>query len=340
VALVLSAAFLIAAPLCDAKPAKREYRRPASSQFDSLPLIRSRQNHLLVRLTINGRPAWFGVDSGAPVSALAMHRRDYFRVRGVGIDSDLPTRIQINGAYNSVGILRKMRLGSLELMDKPVVLLDLRSPSQAARLIDGEKELDGILGADVLFPTSAVLDCQRRLLFLRTDENAVGDMPGVNRRGLQAVPMEVSDGLNLYVDGSINGMPARLMVDTGSFATLLHRSFIRRMKIPTRQTAFRSAAVNLKQRGVRTAHIARFAVGHVDLAGKDVGVVDLGGLIHGRLLDGSPPVAGLLGAEILDRHNGIIDFGTRTLYLKRESGKTVEREKFPRPRAKTKIAGR
>src|SRR6266566_3449373 len=34
------------------------------------------------------------------------------------------------------------------------------------------------------------------------------------------------------------------------------------------------------------------------------------------LLEGSPPVAGLLGAETLRRHHGIIDFGTRTLYLR------------------------
>jgi hypothetical protein len=36
---------------------------------------------------------------------------------------------------------------------------------------------------------------------------------------------------------------------------------------------------------------------------------------------GSPPVVGLLGAEILRSHHGIVDFGTRTLYLKRQSGR-------------------
>jgi hypothetical protein len=46
-------------------------------------------------------------------------------------------------------------------------------------------------------------------------------------------------------------------------------------------------------------------------------VIDLEGLIHDGLLQGSPPVAGLLGAEILNRHHGIIDFGARKLYLKR-----------------------
>ena len=44
--------------------------------------------------------------------------------------------------------------------------------------------------------------------------------------------------------------------------------------------------------------------------------MNLDGLIHGDLLQGKPPVAGLLGSEFLRRNNAIIDFGTRTLYLK------------------------
>src|SRR4029453_15039660 len=43
-------------------------------QFEALPLVRSRQNHLLLRAFINGKPAWLTVDSGAPVSAIALNR--------------------------------------------------------------------------------------------------------------------------------------------------------------------------------------------------------------------------------------------------------------------------
>ncbi|MBA3273263.1 MAG: hypothetical protein H0T11_05250 [Chthoniobacterales bacterium] len=59
------------------------------------------------------------------------------------------------------------------------------------------------------------------------------------------------------------------------------------------------------------------SVGGVDLRRKEVGVIDLQGLVRDGLLEANPPVAGLLGSEILQRHNGIIDFGTKTLYLKR-----------------------
>jgi predicted aspartyl protease len=119
----------------------------------------------------------------------------------------------------------------------------------------------------------------------------------------------------LYVNAAINGAPAKLMLDTGAFATLLHRSFVRNMRIPMRETPYSSAAVNLRQRGVNIARIKKLSVGSVDILGKEVGVIDLEGLIRGGLLQGSPPVVGLLGGEILSRHHGIIDFGTRTLYL-------------------------
>jgi predicted aspartyl protease len=288
----------------------------SETHFEAIPLVRSRQNHLMVRAFINGKEAWLTIDSGAPVSAIASNRRNYFRLVPVTAKSNLPARIQINGAFTNVAIARELRLGGLTLVDEPMVTVDLGNSARAKRLIH-EEQIDGIIGADILFPTQAVLDCQRQLLILKTDPDVLGGVPGFDRRGLQAVPIQVSDGFNLYVNGSINGKPAKFMVDTGSFATLLHRSFVRRMRIPTRETPYSSSAVNLKERGLRIAHIRKLSVGSVNIVGKDVGVIDMEGLIHDGLLEGSPPVAGLLGAETLRRHRGIIDFGTRTLYLQK-----------------------
>src|SRR5436190_24137704 len=133
------------------------------AEFEALPLLRSRQNHLLVRAFINGKAAWLGVDSGAPVTAIAANRREYFHLTGLPSASKLPTRLQINGAFNNVSIVRNLRLGSLDLMDEPVVVVNLGGSRRAARMAE-EQQIDGILGADVLFPTKAVLDCKRQLL--------------------------------------------------------------------------------------------------------------------------------------------------------------------------------
>src|SRR5712691_2265106 len=314
------AGLLCAGEISAATPSRPQATQPAP-QFEALPLVRSRQNHLLVRAFINGKPAWLGVDTGAPVSAIALSRRQHFRLTGISGNSKLPPRLQINGAFNNVAIARQFRLGSLNLVDEPVVTVDLSGSSIAARVLH-EEEIDGILGADILFPTRAVLDCQKQLLILKIDPDAQGSVPGVEYRGLRKMPLRVSEGYNLYVDCAINGAPARLMVDTGAFATLLHRGFVRQMRIPLRETPYSSSAVNLKQRGVEVARIQRLSVGSVDIVGKDVGVIDLEGLIHGGLLRFSPPVAGLLGAEILRSHHAIIDFGTRTLYLRSRGDRT------------------
>ncbi|MEO7723828.1 MAG: aspartyl protease family protein [Chthoniobacterales bacterium] len=310
----LSLALLCAMPLFGAN-AKRPQPALESSQFQALPLERSKQNHLLVRAEINGKPALLGVDTGAPVSAISTSRRAHFGMSGLPGSSKLPARLRINGGFNRVTIAKRLRLGALTLVDEPMVAIDLSGPARAARDFH-EQELDGILGADILFPTEAVLDCKKQILFMKIDPDAEGAVPGIDRRGWKTMPIRVTKGWNLYVDGKLNGKPAQLMIDTGAFTTLIHRPFVREMRLKTRDTPYTSGAVNLEERGLQLAIIRRFAVGPYLVKGKEVGVMDLKGLIHGDLLEAEPPVAGLLGSEFLRRNNAIIDFGTRTLYLK------------------------
>lgn len=310
-AALLAAAFLSLPAM--AAPPRRQPSSAGALLYEALPLIRSSQNHLLVRAEVNGKPALLGVDSGAPVSAIALNRRAYFGLAPITGRSAIPSKLSINGAFNSVAIARNLRLGALSLVDEPMVLVDLGGIRHSSK----RDEIDGILGADILFPTKALLDCQRQILILKINPSVPGTVPGFDFRGYRGIPMHVSEGFNLYVDGSVNGKQAKLMVDTGAFTTLLHSRFVRRMQIPLRDTPFSSSGVNLKQRGVQIATISRFSVGSLEMRGKDVGVINLEGLIHGGLLDASPPVAGLLGSEILRRYHGIIDFGTKTLYLKR-----------------------
>lgn len=288
---------------------------PRALQFEALPLERSRQNHLLLRAFINGKPALLGVDTGAPVSAISIARLAHFGMTPMRANSQIPTRLRINGTFNNVTVARSLRLGGLNLIDEPMVAVDLGGSSRAAKMMN-EQAIDGILGADILFPTQAVVDCRAQMLILKVDPNVRGSVPGLDYTGFKGVPMHVSSGYNLYVDGRLNGKAAKLMVDTGAFTTLLHQRFVRKMKIPLRESPFSSAGVNLKQRGVQFATISRFSVGSHDMRDKQVGVIDLEGLVRGGLLDASPPVAGLLGSEILQRYNGIIDFGTKMLYLK------------------------
>jgi predicted aspartyl protease len=297
--------------------AARPPAQPAANlQFEALPLERSPQNHLMVRAFINGKPALLTVDTGAPISAIAVQRRAHFGLKAIAAGSEIPSKLNVNGAFNSVLVAKTLTLGSLNLVDEPLVAIDLRGHPNSTRRLD-EPVIDGILGADILFPTKAVLDCEKQLLVLKMDPSVGGSVPGFDYRGFRRVPMHVSSGYNLYVDSSVNGHAAKLMVDTGAFATLLHSQFLRSIQIPLRGSPFTSSGVNLSDRKVQFATISRFSIGSFEMKGIEVGVIDLAGLIHNGLLEASPPVVGLLGSETLRRNHGIIDFGTSTLYLKR-----------------------
>lgn len=284
-------------------------------QYQALRLERSENNQLLVQVEINGRPAVLNVDSGAPITAIAVSRRAHFKVTPVTKKSEIPSRLNINGVLNSVGIAKSLRLGALVLVDEPVVMLDL--DQFGARAAPNQRRIDGILGADILVPLKAIIDCERQLLLLKIDPRIPGAIPGVDFRGFRRVRMHLSDGLNLYVSGSVNGKKVKLLVDTGAVTTSLHSGLMRRMGIPLRKTRYVSASVNLKESPVHVATLAQFSIGSLHLRSHDVGVTDLEGLIHGGLLDATPPVAGLLGSGTLHRYHGIIDFGTSTLYLKK-----------------------
>lgn len=290
-------------------------------QFEALPLSRSHQNHLLVRAFINNKPALLIVDTGSPGTVINARRRQYFGLSNAPASMQWPRQVQVNGAFNSLVIAKTLRLGELNITDVPVVLADMSGARQASRM-QREQQADGILGADALYNTKSILDCQEQLLIINMSPEKPGRAPGVDTRGFQAMPMIMSEGLNFYVDGSVNGTAARLMVDTGAFATLLHRPFVRELRIPLRETSFQSARINLADDNVEVARIKKLSLGVVDIVGKQVGVTDLAGVLHNGLRS-NPPVVGLLGGEILHRNHAIIDFGTRTLYLKRESDRSA-----------------
>src|SRR5436305_13424679 len=80
------------------------------AQFEALPLERSPQNHLIVRAFINGKPALLGVDTGAPVSAIAANRRQYYGLTLIAGTSKLPPKLMINGAFSAVGMAKSLRI--------------------------------------------------------------------------------------------------------------------------------------------------------------------------------------------------------------------------------------
>lgn len=269
----------------------------------------------MVHARINGKQAVLMVDSGATATLISLKRRADFRLDRVGTNSDLPSSVIVNGVSDKLAIVHNLRLGALNIVDMPVVLTNVSSPPRVAKMVR-EQEIDGILGVDVLFATKAVMDCQQQVLILNRYPEIPGNEKVLDLHGFQKMRIHVSEGFNLFVNSSVNGRQTKLLVDTGAVVTTLHRPFVRELHIPYYATSLTSSGINRKEDEVDVARIRRLSVGSIDVVGKAIGVADLKWLFPETGRRESRPVAGLLGAELLKSHHAIIDFGTRTLYLK------------------------
>ncbi|MGI8438191.1 MAG: retropepsin-like aspartic protease, partial [Chthoniobacterales bacterium] len=212
---VLGPALFLSALIGPATAAPAAATRPPTVaralQFEALRLERSGQNRLLLRAFINGKPALLAVDSGAAVSVIASHRLRHFGLTPARSRVDIPARLSLNGAFNDVAIARTLQLGALNLLDEPMVVVDLAASPNVAERRD-EEAIDGVIGADILFPTQAVLDCRAQVLILKMDPRVRGSAPGLDFSGLRRVKIHVTPGYTLYLDVRLNGRRARLMV--------------------------------------------------------------------------------------------------------------------------------
>src|SRR5262249_38627649 len=308
---ILAAALAFAEAIQAASPPPRGI----ADRFEALPLTRSWQNQLLVHVRINGKPATLMVDSGAPATLVSTKRRADFHLDAMGGDSGLPASVIVNGLANKLAIVHSLRLGALNIVDMPVVLTNISSPSRVAKMVR-EQEIDGILGVDVLFATKALMDCQDQVLILNRYPEMSWNEKALDLRGFHKTPIYVSEGYNLFVNSSINGTRTRLLVDTGAVVTTLHLPFVRQLRIPYYATSITSSGINRQEDEVDVARVRKLSVGEVTVVGKAIGVADLNWLFPETPRRESRQVGGLLGAELLKSHHGIIDFGTRTLYLK------------------------
>jgi len=220
-----------------------------------------------------------------------------------------------NGELRDVTILRALQFGALEIVDVPAVLIDMREVNQ--RFASGRGNSgEGILGSDVLLSRKAVIDYPGFRLYLRFGQASRGEIGArLRENGWQECDMKLDQG-HLVVDGKSDGAPLKFIVDTGAFGTAFDRSFCRArgMKLMTAKN-LHSGGIGYREKTTQVCEVKRLRIGGFELRNYTVGAIGLFELFGTRPRSG-PPVAALLGADILGGHKAVIDCDAMKLYLK------------------------
>ncbi len=133
--------------------------------FIRVALKKINSNHFELKAYINGKKGRLILDTGASNSCIAFESVSYFNLKIK--DSDI--KAAGAGAINIKTYISEnntIKMGLWEKTKIPFVVFDLTHINQALNLAE-VASVDGILGADVLKKSRAVIDYGRNCLYLK-----------------------------------------------------------------------------------------------------------------------------------------------------------------------------
>lgn len=123
--------------------------------------------HLMIKIKINGKAANLIVDTGASKTVLDKTRvSKYVKETDFKTHDKLSSGLGTNTMESQTTVLKKMKIGELELTDYVTVLLDLSHVNSSYDQI-GLKPVEGVLGSDILLQYNAVIDYEKKVLKLK-----------------------------------------------------------------------------------------------------------------------------------------------------------------------------
>jgi hypothetical protein len=122
-------------------------------------------NHYVVVANLNGVEGRFILDTGASTTCVSAELTAHFHLNAKPIE-EKASSASANELDTEVAYHNNLKVGSWYSQRRSVVLFDMQAVNHALQKLDIES-VDGIIGADVLQSTKAVIDYQNDWLYLK-----------------------------------------------------------------------------------------------------------------------------------------------------------------------------
>ena len=123
--------------------------------------------HLMAKLKVNNKVASVIIDTGASKTVFDRIRVEKFvKDKNFQTHESLSSGLGTNSMTSQTTIIKKIKIGDLEIKDYKTVLLDLSHVNASYEQV-GLKAVDGVLGSDILKEYKAVIDYEKQILKLK-----------------------------------------------------------------------------------------------------------------------------------------------------------------------------
>jgi predicted aspartyl protease len=289
--------------------------------YGVVQLFQVRQNVLTANVVINGQKMKLELDTGFSSGGLGLDTR-YAGVN-VPTGNDVHEATGVSGKTYQVrrGVAKTVVMGNVQLTDVPVEVgafkvFDEEHSQKFSSTLQFDNNIAnvttpaGFIGRDFLRTNNAVIDLANHLLYLKP--------PGKGKKAqlsaaLTKVGMGEAQLQGNLVDVEINGVAAKMVVDTGAVASLLDPRFAAKANARGYgSTNMEFSDISGAKSRVDLTGLANFKIGGVPAKSFIVTLIPFSayGGTGGKLV-------GLLGIDFLGQNWGIIDFGQQKLYFAR-----------------------
>lgn len=129
--------------------------------------IEGKGYHLLINVTINGKPASMLIDTGASKTVFDLKRIEPFLENSDFTDNEmLSAGLGTNTLTSKSTVLDSFKIGDFEMIRYSCIVIDMNHVNETYLSI-GLKPFEGVLGSDVLYKYKASIDFKTKTLKLR-----------------------------------------------------------------------------------------------------------------------------------------------------------------------------
>lgn len=125
----------------------------------------TKTNHFEIKATINGVKGVFILDTGASNSLLGVHNAKNFNLTIE--DSEIKaTGAGASNMTTQISKINAIKIGKWKKQKMPIILFNLTHVNEGL-LSQNAKPVDGIIGADILKKGKAIIDYEKKYLYLK-----------------------------------------------------------------------------------------------------------------------------------------------------------------------------
>jgi hypothetical protein len=272
---------------------------------------------LFAAVSINGSPGgWWLLDTGATTcefdleTASRVHLKRSTRYR-------LVTRQKNRGEHfvifeTSEILVGTIQCGPLVMLAHPLVPA-LRLSKSPGRW-PGAFDKTGLLGMNLLVAKRALILWRKQQLYINPNDHQVKSKADYEAEGYTGVPLNITPGRQVQVDGTLGGNHYQFCLDTGTPRTTIEQSVVDEGGFKSRLTSsvVRSPMNEFPDSKISQVIGTQFRIGEFDLSSRKI----LAASLHLTKSDHGDIWAGLIGADILWDNDAVIDFEANMLYLR------------------------